>query len=71
MGKQKAVQKEWMTSDELHTLKDTTRAWLREKYEDKLIRRRTLKGYAKDGTQREKYLYNVEDVEREMSKLES
>lgn len=65
------LKKEWMSSDELHYSKGTTRPWLRQMWKEGKIRRREITGTMHDGSVRTKYLYNVEDVERVLQSTES
>ena len=60
----------WATANDLHETKGTTRSWLRELWKAGKVRRRTITAHGQDGEVKTKYLYNVEDVERELSKTE-
>ena len=68
---QQKVKAEWLSSDDLHYAKGTTRQWLRDKWKDGKVRRRVITGVGHNGEVREKYLFNTEDVERELRKTES
>lgn len=61
----------WKTSNALHAMKGTNRAWLRQKWEEGKLRRREIEGYSPDGIPRIKYLYCVQDVERELALSET
>ena len=60
----------WATANDLHEMKGTTRSWLRELWKAGEVRRRTITAHGQNGELKTKYLYNVEDVERELSKTE-
>lgn len=60
----------WKTANDLHEMLGTTRSWLRDCWNAGRIRRRAITGRGHDGTLKTKYLYNLADVEREMSKTE-
>ena len=61
---------EWACANDLHQRKGTARWWLRELWKQGKIRRRSLTVRGPNGESREKYLYSVDDVERELSKTE-
>lgn len=61
---------EWVCANDLHHRKGTSRWWLRELWKQGKIRRRSLTVHGPTGEFREKYLYSVDDVERELSKTE-
>ena len=60
----------WATANDLHETKGTTRSWLRELWKAGKVRRRTITAHGQNGEIKTKYLYNVEDAERELSKTE-
>lgn len=60
----------WATANDLHEMKGTTRSWLRELWKAGKVRRRTITAHGQNGELKTKYLYNVDDVERELSKTE-
>lgn len=60
----------WATANDLHEKKGTTRSWLRELWKAGKVRRRTITAHGQNGEVKTKFLYNVEDVERELSKTE-
>ena len=61
----------WKTANDLHEMLGTTRSWLRENWNAGRVRRRAITGHGHDGTIKTKYLYCVEDVERELEKTEN
>lgn len=69
--KKPKLKKSWMTSNECHFAFGTLRQWLREKWEQGLIKRREIEGVAYDGTPRIRYLYCVDDVVNELKKSET
>ena len=60
----------WATANDLHEMKGTTRSWLRELWKAGKVRRRTITAHGQNGELKTKYLYNVDDVESELSKTE-
>ena len=60
----------WAAANNLHEMKGTTRSWLRELWKAGKVRRRTITAHGQNGELKTKYLYNVDDVERELSKTE-
>ena len=60
----------WASANDLHEMKGTTRSYLRELWKAGSIRRRAITATGRNGELKTKYLYCVEDVEREMAKTE-
>ena len=60
----------WASANDLHEMKGTTRSYLRELWKVGSIRRRTITATGRNGELKTKYLFCVEDVEREMAKTE-
>lgn len=60
----------WASANDLHEMKGTTRSYLRELWKAGSVRRRTITARGKNGEIKTKYLFCVEDVERELKKTE-